>query len=247
MQSQLEQHLKSLKLSGILDTLEVRNKEAIQRHLSYIDFLSLLISDEVERRNQNRLAMRLRKASFNSGKTFESFDWAFNPGINKKELFDLATCKFIEDKEHVWFCGPTGTGKTHLAQALSHEACRKDMDVLFTTVSKMLSHIKGGRADGTYSGRIGKYIRPQLLVLDEFALKPLIPPEPEDLYEVINERHERGSIIITSNRAKEEWQEVLGDPLIAGAIIDRLAYKARQIEITGASYRTKRMPNRAME
>ena len=244
MQNQLEQHLKSLKLGGILDTLEVRNKEAIQSHLSYVDFLSLLTSDEIERRKQNRLAMRLQKASFNPGKTLESFEFSFNPAINKKEIFDLATCKFIEDKEHVWFCGATGTGKTHLAQALSHEACRKEMDVLFTTVSKMLSHIKGGRADGTYTGRISKYVRPQLLVLDEFALKPLTPPEPEDLYEVISERHEKGSIMITSNRAKEEWAEVLGDPLIASAIIDRLAYKARQIEITGPSYRTKIIPNR---
>jgi DNA replication protein DnaC len=239
MQNQLQEMLKALKLGGMLDNLEVRNKEAIQRHLSYIDFLNLLVQDEQERRKQNKLAMRLRKASFDPTKTLESFDFSFNPAINKKEIFDLATCRFIEEKAHIWFLGPAGVGKSHLAQALATEACRKDIDALFIRVSKMLAYIKSGRSDGTYTARVRRFTKPQLLVLDEFALTPLAPPGPDDLYEVINERHEKNPIIITSNRAREEWPEMLGDPLLASAIIDRLAHNARQIEITGPSYRTK--------
>lgn len=239
MQNQLQEMLKALKLGGILDNLELRNKEAIQSHLSYVDFLNLLVHDELERRKQNKLAMRLRKASFDPAKTLESFDFSFNPTINKKEIFDLATCRFIEEKAHLWFLGPTGVGKSHLAQALATEACRKDIDALVISVGKMLTYIRGGRSDGTHTARVRRFTKPQLLVLDEFALKPLEPLGLDDLYEVINERHEKNSIIITSNRAREEWPDVLGDPLLASAIIDRLAYKSRQIEITGPSYRTK--------
>lgn len=244
MMHQLTQLLKSLRLSGIMETLEVRNKEAIERKVTYIEFLTLLIQDEIERRNQARLATRLRRASFDPAKTLESFDFSFNPTIDKKHIYDLATCHFIEKKENVWFLGQSGVGKTHLGQALANEACRRAIDVTFTTVDKMLKDINGGRADGTISRRMRKYTQPPLLVLDEFALKPFnngshAEDFAEDFYDVINERCERGSTIITSNRSEEEWPEVFGDALLASATLDRLAFRVHRIEITGPSYRAR--------
>lgn len=241
---QLTPLLKSLRLSGIMETLEVRNKEAIERKISYIEFLTLLVQDEIERRNQARLATRLRRASFDPTKTLETFDFSFNPTINKKEIYDLATCHFIEKKEHVWFLGQSGVGKTHLAHALSNEACRREIDVILTTVDKMLSDINGGRADGTISRRIRKYTQPPLLVLDEFALKPFNGTQAEDFYDVISERCEKGSTIITSNRSEEEWPQVFGDALLASATLDRLSFRVHRIEITGPSYRSKRNQRR---
>jgi len=239
MMHQLIPLLKSLRLSGIMETLELRNKEAIERKVSYVEFFTLLIQDEIERRNQTRLAARLRRASFDPTKTLESFDFSFNPTINKKEIYDLATCRFIEKKENIWFLGQSGVGKTHLAHSLANEACRKDIDVIFTTVDKMLIEINGGRADGTISRRVRKYTQPPLLVLDEFALKPFKESESEDFYDVINERCEKGATIITSNRSEEEWPEVFGDALLASATLDRLSFRVHRIEITGPSYRAK--------
>ena len=236
---QLTQLLKSLRLSGILETLEVRNKEAIKRKISYVEFLTLLMQDEIERRNQARLAARLRRASFNPTKTLEAFDFSFNPTINKKEIYDLATCRYIEKKENVWFLGESGVGKSHLAHALSNEACRKEIDATFTTVDKMLGDINGGRADGTISRRIRKYTQPPLLVLDEFALKPFNGSGAEDLYDIINERCEKGATIITSNRSEEEWPQVFGDVLLASATLDRLSFRVHRIEIKGPSYRAR--------
>jgi DNA replication protein DnaC len=131
-------------------------------------------------------------------------------------------------------------GKTHLAQALAHEACRQGFDVLFLNTHKMLMHLHGGRADGSWERRLASYLRPQLLILDDFGLKPLTEPMPSDLYDVISERYEVGSILVTSNRAPAEWPELFGNPLLASAGLDRLAHHAETLVITGRSYRTVR-------
>lgn len=234
---QLAPQLKRLRLSGILETLEARNQQAIDGQWSYVDFLGRLVEDEVARRAQKQLALRIRRAALNNGKTLEGFDFAFNPSINRQQVLDLATCNYIRHKRNVLLCGPTGVGKTHLAQALAHEACRQGFDALFVNTHRMLQHINGGRADGTLERRLQAYLRPDLLVLDDFGLKPLHPPAPEDLYDVINERYERGSILLTSNRAPTEWPDLFCDPLLASAGLDRLAHKAHVLVITGASYR----------
>jgi DNA replication protein DnaC len=236
---QLEPQLKRLRLSGILDTLALRNEQAIREKLSYIEFLNSLIQDEVERRAQKQLTLRLRRATVNTAKTLEEFDFGFNPSVNRQQILHLASCDYIRQKRNVLLCGPTGVGKTHLAQALAHEACRKGFDVLFVNAHKMLQHIHGGRADGSYERRLQNYLRPDLLVLDDFGLKPLRPPAPEDLYDVVNERYERGSIILTSNRAPKEWSDLFGDPLLASAGLDRLAHRAEIVVITGASFRAQ--------
>ena len=147
---QLVPKLKNLRLSGILATLEVRTQQAIEEKLSYVEFLQRLLEDEVERRAQKQLDLRLRRASFDLEKTLEGFDFSFNPSINRQQVFDLATSRFVERHESVLIQGPAGVGKSHLAQAFGHEACRRGFDVLFVSTSRMLSHLNGGRADGTY-------------------------------------------------------------------------------------------------
>ena len=242
MTHQLIPPLKRLRLSGILETLEGRNQQAIDGQWTYIEFLSRLLQDEVERRAQKQLALRIHRAAINTTKTLEGFDFNFNPSVNRQQVLDLGTCTYIRQKRNVLICGPTGVGKTHLAQALAHEACRHGYSVLFVNTYRMLQHINGGRADGTLERRFQTYLRPDLLVLDDFGLKPLQPPAPEDLYDIINERYEQTSILLTSNRAPEEWPDLFGDPLLASAGLDRLTHKAQTVVITGASFRTHRPP-----
>jgi DNA replication protein DnaC len=242
MTHQLIPFLKRLRLSGILQTLEVRNQQAIEGQWSYIDFLARLLEDEVERRAQRQLQLRIRRAAINTTKTLEGFDFNFNPSINRQQVLDLSTCTWIRQKRNALICGPTGVGKTHLAQALTHEACRRGYTALFTNTYKLLRHINGGRADGTLERRFQTYLRPDLLVLDDFGLKLLHPPAPEDLYDVINERYERGSIMLTSNRAPEEWLDLFGNPLLASAGLDRLTHRAHMIVVTGTSFRAHGAP-----
>jgi DNA replication protein DnaC len=239
LKHQLTPPLKHLRLSGILETLEARNRQAIEGQWSYVEFLSRLLEDEVERRAQKQLALRIRRAALNTTKTLENFDFQFNATINRQQVLQLASCDYIRHKHNVLVCGPTGVGKTHLSQALAHEACRQGFDVLSIDTHKMLRHINGGRADGTLDKRVQSYLRPDLLVLDDFGLKALQPPAPEDLYTIINERYEQGSILLTSNRAPTEWPDLFGDPLLASAGLDRLAHLAEVLVITGSSFRAQ--------
>lgn len=242
LKHQLTPSLTQLRLSGILQTLEARNRQAMEGQWSYIEFLARLVEDEVERRAQKQLALRLRRAGVNSTKTLEGFDFNFNPAVQRQQVLQLASCDFIRQKRNVLICGPTGTGKTHLAHALVHEACRQGFDALFTPTHKMLQHLHGGRADGTWERRLHTYLRPNLLVLDDFGLKPLQPPAPADLYDVIDGRYEHGSIVLTSNRAPAEWPDVFLDPLLASAGLDRLGDHAEVLVITGTSYRAHGRP-----
>ena len=236
---QLRLQLKHLRLSGILATLEARHRQAVDGKWSYVEFLERLLEDEVERRAQKQLALRLHRAAVNTTKTLESFDWSFNPALNRQQVLHLASGDYLRQKRNILIYGPSGTGKSHLAQALSHEACRQGFDVLFVATHKMLAHLRGGRADDTFERRLATYVRPDLLVLDDFGLKPLTAPAPSDLYDVINERYEVGSIVVTSNRAPSEWPELFGDPLLASAGLDRLAHRAETLILTGRSYRTQ--------
>jgi DNA replication protein DnaC len=234
---QLVPQLKQLRLSGILDGLEVRTEQAVSEQWSHLEFLTRLLQDEVERRNQKQLAMRVRRGGLLAGKTLTSFDFGFNPAINRQLVHELATCAFVRQHRNVLLCGQTGVGKTHLAQALAHEAARQGFDVLVTGAHQMLLHINAGRADASYERRLAGYVKPALLVLDDFGLKPLPPAGSADLYDVIDQRYEAGSIILTSNRAPDEWPEVFNDPLLASAGLDRLGDRAYLLTITGRSFR----------
>lgn len=236
---QLRPYLKQLRLPGVLATLTARNQQAIDGQWTYIEFLARLLEDEVERRAQKRLALRLRRASVNTTKTLEGFDFNFNPHLNRQKVLQLATCEWVRQKRNLLICGPTGVGKTHLSQALTHEACRLGFTALFVNTHKMLAHLNGGRADDSWERRLQTYLRPDLLVLDDFGLKPLQSPAPQDLYDVINERYEKGSIMLTSNRSPSEWPHLFGDPLLASAGLDRLAHAAEVLVMQGSSYRAR--------
>jgi DNA replication protein DnaC len=239
LKHQLTPHLKHLRLSGILETLDARHRQAVEGKWSYIEFLERLLQDEVERRGQKQLTLRLRRATLATTKTLESFDFNFNPSLNRQQILALAAGDYIREKRNVILCGPTGVGKSHLAQALGHEACRRGYDVLFVNAYKLLQHLHGGRADDSLERRLKLYLRPELLILDDFGLKPLQAPAPSDLYDIINERYERGSLLLTSNRPPAEWPGLFGDPLLAAAGIDRLCHRAEIIIIRGESFRAQ--------
>lgn len=245
LKSQLVPKLKNLRLSGILETLEVRNREAISEKCTYVEFLQKLLEDEVERRGQKQLSLRLRRSNLEPAKTLECFDFSFNPNINRQQIYNLATCGFVDRAESIFLCGPAGVGKSHLAHALGHEAVRRGYDVHFTRTSAMLSQLHAGRADGSYERRLAAFHRPDVLCLDDFGLKPMRPPAMEDFYEVIEGRYGKGAIILTTNRAFSEWGELFNNPVLASAALDRLAHGATQIVITGDSYRAKGPRSRA--
>jgi DNA replication protein DnaC len=239
LKHQLETPLKRLRLSGILESLDRRTQQAIDGQWSYGEFLSRLLEDEVARREHKQLTLRVRRAAINTSKTMEAYDFTFNPTVNRQRVLDLATGDYIQTHHNVLLCGPTGVGKSHLAQALAHEACVQGFNVLFVQTHKMLQHINGGRADNTRDRRLQTYLRPDLLVLDDFGLRPLQSPGPEDLYDIIDGRYERGSILLTSNRAPNEWPELFGNPLLASAGLDRLLHHAESMIITGPSFRAQ--------
>lgn len=233
--------LKQLRLSGILDSLEARNREAIDRKLAYTEFLSLLIHDEVARREQKKLGTRLRRANFRSQKTLEGFDFDRLPNLNRAMIHDLATCRFIEEKVAVLIAGPTGTGKSHLAQALGHAAARQGYDVLFATQTQLLGSLRSARATGTYERRFQQLVKVPLLICDDFGLKPLRSPEDEDFHDLIAERYERTATVLTSNLDFTEWGEAFAsNKMIGAATLDRLRHGAYRVVLDGESYRSLR-------
>lgn len=239
LKPQLIYQLRGLRMSGVLETLEARERQAIDGQWSYLEFLSRLLEDEIERRAQKQLGQRVRRSALNTSKTLEGFDFQFNPALNRQQILQLATCEYVRQHRNLLICGPTGVGKTHISQALGLEAAKQGFDVLFISAQKMLQHIHGGRADGSLERRVNSYLRPDLLILDDFGLKPIQPPGHEDLYDIINERYEKGSILLTSNRAPSEWAEVFRDPLLASAGLDRLLDRAEVIILRGTSYRAQ--------
>jgi DNA replication protein DnaC len=236
---QIESKLKLLRLTGMLQTLTVRLKQAEDSNNGYLDFLMTLLEDEYERRQSGSLLKRLKKAGFEAEKTLEGFDFAFNPQIPAKKIKQLANCAYIDNRENIFLLGPVGVGKSHIAQALGHIACRMGYDVLYTKAAKMFRYLNGGRADNSWETRIKRHTAADLLIIDDFGLKPLTPVQSDDLYEVINDRYMKKSIVFTSNRSIEDWQGLFPDPIIANSAMDRIAHNAHQIVMTGESYRNK--------
>jgi DNA replication protein DnaC len=231
--------LKQLRLSGILDSLEARNREAIDRKLAYTEFLSLLVHDEVARREHKKLNLRVRRANFRGNKTLEGFDFGRLPTLNRALIHDLATGRYIEEKVAVLIAGPCGTGKSHLAQALGHAAARQGHDVLFATQTQLLTGLRAARATGTYERRFATLSKVPLLIVDDFGLKPLRPPEDEDFHDLVAERYERGATILTSNLDFAEWGAAFAaNRMLGAATLDRLRHGAYRVVLDGESYRS---------
>jgi DNA replication protein DnaC len=241
---QLENKMRVLKLGGMIEALDVRLSQAQKDGLGFSQFLELLLEDEVQHRTNKRLASRIIRAHFEEEKSLEGFDFSFNPKLPSQYIRELATCQFMERKESIILCGPVGVGKTHLAQALGHQACRAGYNVLFIKASRLLSDLGGGRADDTWEKRLQHYLKPNLLVLDDFAMKEFTKTQAEDLYELIDRRHHTSSMIVTANRAPKDWYSLFPNPVIAESALDRLVSSAHVITLTGKSYRSMLRPDK---
>jgi DNA replication protein DnaC len=233
----LKPKLIRLKLSGMLDTLDERLSQAVREKWSHTRFISQLFADEVERRDGKNLARRVTKSGLDPARTLEVFDFPFNPKISETAIRELATCSFIGRKENIFLLGPSGVGKSHIAQALGNAACRRGHDVIFERTDSLMKHIQAGIGDGTRERRLYNIARIPLLILDDFGLLPLDPGCQTALYELICERYEKSSTIITSNRDFQEWMSIFANPLVASAAMDRLVHRACKIVIEGKSYR----------
>ena len=226
----------------LLDTRtgQARNQQAITSKMAYTDFLSLLISDEVARREQKKFDLRLRRAAFRSTKTLEQFDFDFNPKINATLIHDLMTCRFIQEKVAVLIVGPCGTGKSHIAQAIGHAAVKLDCDVLFTSAAQLLSSLYAARAHDHYERRFKYLCQLDLLIIDDFGLKPLRSPADEDFHDLMAERYERKATVVTSNLDFSEWGDAFPNKLLGAATLDRLKHGAYRLILDGKSYRKPR-------
>jgi DNA replication protein DnaC len=241
---QIENKLRVLKLGGMIETLEVRLEQAQKDGVNFTQFLEMLLEDEVQHRANKRLSTRIIRAHFEEEKSLEGFDFTFNPKLPVQYIRELATCQFIERKESVVLCGPVGVGKTHLAQALGHQACRAGYDVLFMKSSHFLADLGGGRADETWEKRLQHYLKPRVLILDDFAMKEFTKTQAEDIYELVDRRHLIGSLIVTANRTPKDWYPLFPNPVIAESTLDRLISGAHMITLTGKSYRSTLRPNK---
>lgn len=233
----LNRILKKLRLSGVLNTLELRTKQAVDDNLAHGEFLFRLLNDEVERRESKQLQLRIQRARFDNQKTLEDFNFAFNPEIPKARIIDAATCLFVQRHDNLALIGRAGVGKSHVAQAIGHRACRAGYKVLYITAHDLLSQLRASRADNTYDWRMRRFTSPDLLIVDDLGLRPLQHQEPLDLYELIRGRYERGSLVITSNRDLKEWYPLFGDDLLASAAMDRFLHHAEVIRMKGDSHR----------
>lgn len=237
--SQLLTTLRQLRLSGLAQTLEVRLQEAGASRLGHREFLELIFQDEVNVRCQRQLERRTQAADFRALKTLEDFDWQFNPSIRRPHIFELAAGHYLREGKDILFLGPPGVGKTHLAQALGYEAIKQGKEVLYRSIFDLSRDFLKDEAFKQQDKTLRRYLKPDLLIIDDMGLKALPKQSGEYLFEVIMRRYENRSTIMTSNRPLEDWGKLLADVPTAGAILDRFLHHAITLPITGRSYRVK--------
>jgi DNA replication protein DnaC len=231
--------LKSLRLPAMAEMLDSYAKQAASSSMSYVDFLGGLVSEEVSRKEQRSVQNRIKSARFPVLKSLDDFDYAFQPSIDKKKVGELSNLRFIDNNENILFLGPSGVGKTHVSTGLGVRACESGYKVLFTTLNDMVSVLMASMADNSFPSRLRQYVQPSLLIIDEVGYLPVSKDGANFLFQVVAKRYETGSIILTSNKSFADWGEVLGDSVIAAAILDRLLHHSTVFSVRGDSYRLR--------
>lgn len=232
--------MSELRLVGMRDNFQLRAKQSRESELTCEDFFALLLQDEIEYRRSAKIKRLLSKASFRQSASLEDIDLKVSRGLDKRQLKDLATCRFIDDGINVLVMGPTGVGKTYLATAIGNAACRRGYSTLFLRMNSLIEQILMARAKGTYLNLLRRYAACDLLILDDLGIKPLTAQHFQDLYDVLDERGEEKSTVVTTQLPPENWSEIISDPVACEAITDRLTATAIKIVLQGASYRPKR-------
>ncbi len=239
MNASIQTALRQLRLSGMLQSLDVRLQEAAGHTLTHAEFLELVLQDELLVRKERQRQRYIKAAQFREIKTLEDFDWQFNPSIKKKQIYDLASGRFIRENRDCLFLGPPGTGKSFLCQAIGYEAIKMGFLVLYRSIFDM---VRDFLEDEVFAGQnkvLLKYLKPDLLIVDDMGIKQLPKHSGECLFEIVMRRYETKSTMMTSNRPLEDWGKLLGDVPAATAILDRFLHHAEIITITGRSYRLK--------
>jgi len=247
MNDRLRTALKQLRLSGLIESLEVRLVEAQSHNLNHAEFLELILQDEMVVRSDRLLKRRVKVAGFRELKTLDDFDWSFNPAIKKKQVFDLASGQFIRQARDVLWLGPPGLGKSHLVQAIGYQAIKAGFAVLYRSIFDVVRDFLHDDALGGEDKVLGRYLKPDLLIIDDMGMKQLPKRSGEYLFEIIMRRYETRSTMMTSNRPLEDWGKLLGDVPSATAILDRFLHHAEIIQVAGKSYRLRNQARQGKE
>jgi DNA replication protein DnaC len=239
MNEALRKTLKQLRLSGLLESLEIRLQEAIGHGLSHAEFLELILQDELAVRGNRQLERRFKAAAFRERKSLEDFDWSFNPSIPRKQVYDLASCRFLREGRDVLWLGPPGVGKSFMVQAIGYQAIKAGYTVFYRSIFDLVRDFLHDEILGQEDKVLTKYLKPELLIIDDMGMKQLPRRSAECLFEVVMRRYETRSTMMTSNRPLEDWGKLLGDVPSATAILDRILHHAELVRMTGRSYRLR--------